>query len=159
MFRQSLCAVTALVLGIGALASCESGEAEPREGSSLESAESRPIHELLAPPGPGADSSGTRGKKGPLVAFDEPPKVLKRVEPSVPDSLLEGSAKTEVLVSVLVDTAGRPTNPEGVRGDARLFPYACEAASQWRFKPAVCRGIPIPLEIVLKFEIERSLPN
>ncbi len=141
--------VTAIAVG---LVSC--GEAPP-----LETEESRDSvfvswEASMVPPVPGGS-----GESRPYTAFDSPPKLLRRGEPAISDSLLLAVRDSTVLVQVRVDTAGHPTEVKGLRGDSRLIPYACEAVEQWLFAPAKCRGIPIPLNIVVRVEFGRRPPD
>ncbi len=142
-------AITATVVG---LASC--GEAPTLEIVESRDSVSEPPQAsmvLLAP--------GDSGTPHPYIAYDSPPKVLRRVEPAVSDSLLAAARDSTVLVKVRVDTAGQPTEVEGLQGDWRLIPYACEAVEQWLFAPAKCRGIPVWLDIVVRVEFGRSVPE
>ena len=149
---RTLCfcaAVTAMAVG---LVSC-------REAPALETDESKDsvssAWQVSVLPPPSGDSETAH----PYVAYDSSPEVLHRVEPVIPDSLLSAVQDSTVFVKVRVDTAGRPTEVEGLRGDSLLLPYACEAVERWSFVPAKCRGIPIYLDIVVRVEFGQSLPE
>jgi len=141
--------VTAMAVG---LVSC--GEAPTLETVESRDSVSVSWEASMLPPVPG-DSGTPRA----FIAFDSPPKLLHREEPEISDSLLSAVRGSTVLVQVRVDTTGRPTEVEGVRGDSLLIPYACEAVERWLFAPAECRGIPIPLYIVVRVEFGRDLPD
>ncbi len=149
---RALCFCAAIAATVVGLASC--GEAPTLEIVESRDSVSVSWEASMVPPAPG-DS----GAPLPYTAFDSPPKVLRRVEPVISDSLLAAARDSTVLVKVRVDTAGQPTEVEGLQGDWRLIPSACEAVEQWLFAPAECRGIPVWLDIVVRVEFGRSVPE
>jgi hypothetical protein len=147
-----LCFCAAIAATVVGLVSC--GEAPTLETEESGDSVFVSWEASMVPPAPG-DS----GKSHPYTAFDSPPKLLHRAEPAISDSLLLVLRDSTVLVQVRVDTAGHPTEVEGLRGDSLLIPYACEAVERWLFEPAKCRGIPVPLDIVVRVEFGRSAPE
>ena len=141
--------VVCVIIAVSSLASC--GEVPTLETEQSGDSVFVSWEASMVPPAPG-DSGTPR----PYIAFDSPPKVLRRAELAISDSLLLVLRDSTVLVQVRVDAAGHPTEVEGLRGDSLLIPYACEAVEQWLFAPATCQGIPIPLDIVVRVEFGRS---
>jgi hypothetical protein len=73
----------------------------------------------------------------------QPPKVIKRVEPILPDSLRKSIQRSSVTMHLLIDEQGIVRDAWLVGGDPRLAKMARDAFMQWRFTPATLDGKPI----------------
>jgi len=78
------------------------------------------------------------------------------VEPQYTEEARQEKVAGNVLVSLIVDANGNPSNIQVVRSvDKGLDEKAIEAVSQYRFKPALLNGEPIPvaLNVEVRFQI------
>ena len=74
------------------------------------------------------------------------PSVLSKVEPEYSDEARKAKWQGTVVVSVIVDELGRPRNVRVQRSlGLGLDQKAVEAVSQWRFKPGLKDGKPVPV--------------
>jgi TonB family protein len=58
---------------------------------------------------------------------------------------------------LIIDSDGIPQNIRIVKSvDTRLDESAIKAVEQWRYKPALLNGVPVPVvsEVIVKFEID-----
>jgi TonB family protein len=93
-----------------------------------------------------------------------PPQVIRQVEPQFTDEARtrakgeaqDGKFEGKVLVQLIVSTNGRPQNVHVVRGVGMgLDEKAVEAVRQYRFRPAMENGNPVPvlLNVQVNFKI------
>jgi len=86
--------------------------------------------------------------------FDEPPKVVKQVNPEYPQSARDKAEEGKVFLQVAVDKTGRVV--ETLVSQASVSPAlqqsARDAAEQWLFAPATHDGEPVNCVIVIPFE-------
>ncbi len=74
------------------------------------------------------------------------PSVLFKVEPEYSEEARKAKWQGVVTLSVIVDETGRPKNINVVRSlGLGLDQKAVEAVSQWRFKPGLKDGKPVPV--------------
>jgi protein TonB len=74
------------------------------------------------------------------------PSVLSKVEPEYSEEARKAKWQGTVVVSVVVDELGRPRNVKILRSlGLGLDQKAVEAVSQWRFKPGLKDGKPVPV--------------
>ena len=74
------------------------------------------------------------------------PSVLSKVEPEYSEEARKAKWQGTVVVSVIVDELGRPRNVRVQRSlGLGLDQKAVEAVSQWRFKPGLKDGKPVPV--------------
>jgi protein TonB len=74
------------------------------------------------------------------------PSVLSKVEPEYSEEARKAKWQGTVVVSVIVDELGRPRNVRVLRSlGLGLDQKAVEAVSQWRFKPGLKDGKPVPV--------------
>jgi protein TonB len=74
------------------------------------------------------------------------PSVLSKVEPEYSEEARKAKWQGTVVVSVIVDELGRPRNVTVLRSlGLGLDQKAVEAVSQWRFKPGLKGGKPVPV--------------
>jgi protein TonB len=94
-------------------------------------------------PGSGGGFSGGAYRIGGGVSA---PSVLSKVEPEYSEEARKAKWQGSVVLSVIVDELGRPRNVRVVRSlGLGLDQKAIEAVSQWRFKPGLKDGKPVPV--------------
>jgi TonB family protein len=103
----------------------------------------------------------TEGKGGSeeFVTVDELPKLVKQVPPKYPAGARKRGEQGTVFVQAFVDTSGVPARvkvPKGKGVTPELDKAAIEAVSQWRFNPAIAKGRPVAVYIVVpvKFSLK-----
>lgn len=104
-------------------------------------------------PGSGGNYGGGLRKIGGGVSM---PVVIHSVEPEFSEEARKAKFQGEVTVELIVDVNGVPQNVRVVRGVGMgLDERAVEAAKQYRFKPAMENGKPVPvaLDIAVNFQI------
>ena len=80
-----------------------------------------------------------------------PPEVLKNVPAQFSDEAREAKFQGVCILSVIVDTERKPRNIQVVRRlGMGLDEKAIEAVSQYRFKPAMKNGVPVPVRITVE---------
>lgn len=91
----------------------------------------------------------------PAPATLEPPAVLEQRQPEYPGTAIGTGFHGDVAVNVDIDVVGNVTGVSLVRGVApSLDRLAMEAASRWRFRPALRTGIAVPSRVQLLFHFE-----
>ena len=85
----------------------------------------------------------------------EPPQVLEKQQAPYPPEAAAVGARGDVAVNVDVNTEGNVTGMGIVRGvAASLDRAAIEAASHWRFRPALRGGVAVASRVQLLFHFE-----
>lgn len=79
-----------------------------------------------------------------------PPTVLYKIEPEYPQDAKAEKYQGTVLVSVVINPEGVPESANVVQGDSRMAAKALEAVRQWRFKPGIKDGIPVPVQATIE---------
>jgi TonB family protein len=83
------------------------------------------------------------------------PTALEQQQPAYPLSAAESGAHGDVAVNVEIDTEGNITGVALAHGvEPRLDHAAIEAASHWRFRPALRDGVAVPSRVQLLFHFE-----
>jgi TonB family protein len=83
------------------------------------------------------------------------PVLIYSVEPKFTQEARNAKIAGNVLVNLIVDQNGIPTNVRVVRGVGHgLDEKAVEAASKYRFKPAMEHGQPVPVEINVEINFQ-----
>jgi periplasmic protein TonB len=94
-------------------------------------------------PGTGGGFGGGAFRIGGGVSA---PSVLSKVEPEYSEEARKAKWQGTVVLSVTVDELGRPKNIRVLRSlGLGLDQKAIEAVSQWRFKPGLKDGKPVPV--------------
>ncbi len=112
----------------------------------------------------GASLAGTdpARRRSDLKRWDDvdvkPPKKTKMVNPEFPDAMSAACLEGIVIMSMIVDTNGVPSDPHVMHSDGGpVMAYAAlEAIRQWRFKPARYDGIPVDIFSVLTTSFRRE---
>jgi TonB family protein len=106
--------------------------------------EPSPDAELFKPP-PGATERDECLGKG------TPPFAQSRPEPSYPGD--RGGIGGTVVLLLVVDRNGKPQELEVALSAGKDFDdHALAAVGRWKFRPATCDGVPIPMEIAVEVD-------
>jgi len=103
-----------------------------------------------------SDTSATAGKDS-LPPIDSMPKLIEFVNAEYPADLVKKGIEGQVVLDLVVDTAGRVDSVAVVKGiDPRLDSSAAAAAKQFRFRPALSAGasVAVIMEYVYRFTID-----
>jgi protein TonB len=95
----------------------------------------------------------------PAAGSIEPPVVLERVEPSYPELARRAGLEGVVELEISIDTTGRVTDVEVVRGlPLGLSEAAADAVRRWSFRPARTRAGPVASRrmIRMRFMLQES---
>ncbi len=84
-------------------------------------------------------------------------KLMKRVEPTYPDTAKARGIQGEVLLSAHVGTDGRVKTVRVLRGNPFLGSAATEAVKQWRYQPMKLNGNPVEMDT--NITVQFKLPN
>ncbi len=78
------------------------------------------------------------------------PVPLRKVDPKYPPTLIREHVEGEVVLYAVIRSDGTVDSIQLVRGiDDQLDANAMQALSQWKFRPATKRGVPIDLEAIV----------
>jgi TonB family protein len=98
---------------------------------------------------------------GTLLSFDSsrviPPVPTTIIAPKYPFWAKMGRISGDCTVGMILDSEGIPQNVHMVKSlDRRLDESAIKAVMQWRYKPALHDGVPVPIEmsVVVKFRLD-----
>lgn len=128
---------------------------------------------LFLPRAEPAGTTGSRASPRPEAPFDEPihvgqnvmaNRLIHRVDPETPSGLESDHPLGVVILSVVVDRNGKVqevTVVRGDKGDPGLNSAAVKAVRQWRYKPFVLDGIPVPVRttVVVRFPRDTFRPQ
>lgn len=101
---------------------------------------------------PGGEIGGTVAPEMPMrVAGDvQAPVLVRRVEPSYPEIARRSRTRGVVVIEAIIDREGNVTDARILRGlPMGLDHEALEAVHQWKFKPALLNGRPVPVVFTL----------
>jgi len=100
--------------------------------------------ELGGEPGPSEPASS------PASSDVSSPVPIRKVDPKYPPTLMREHVEGEVVLYAIIRSNGTVDSIQLVRGiDDQLDANAMEALSQWRFRPATKRDVPIDLEAII----------
>ena len=108
-----------------------------------------------SPGGTGRTATSNPGKTAPEVApspaYDERPRVLKKVDPEYPRLAKMTGVEGIVVLLILIDESGNVEEIEVVKslGNTGCDEAAVKAIKQWRFAPAVRQGRPIAARVTM----------
>jgi protein TonB len=78
------------------------------------------------------------------------PQVLHKVEPEFSDAARQAKYQGVVSIQLIVDPRGNPVNIRVIRHlGMGLDEKAMDAVRQYRFKPAMYQGHPVPVQMVI----------
>jgi TonB family protein len=82
-------------------------------------------------------------------------EIVHQVQPSYSQEALEANLQGAVLVSLVTQEDGTPTDLRVVEGLGKgLDEKALEALSQWRFKPVFSNGVFVPQQVTLQVDFK-----
>ena len=103
-------------------------------------------------PGTGGNSGGGIHKVGGGVSA---PILVTKVDPEFSEEARRAKFMGVVTINLIVDTAGRPQNAHVIRGVGMgLDEKALEAVRQYRFKPAMENGHPVPVQVNIEVQFQ-----
>ena len=83
-----------------------------------------------------------------------------RPEPQYSEQARAAKWQGAVLVSVVIDATGTPTNIKVVRPlGLGLDEQAIEAVHQWKFQPGTKEGVPVPVQAQIEVAFRLSQPQ
>jgi TonB family protein len=84
------------------------------------------------------------------------PKKLVNVSPRYPDDALKAKVQGEVVLDVVVDATGVPTDVQVSQSVPMLDAAAIEAVKQWRYEPTLMNGVAVPvvMTVTLGFKLD-----
>ena len=86
------------------------------------------------------------------------PVPIHKADPQYTEEARNAKIEGAVLIQMVIDENGIPTEPKVVRSlDKGLDGKAIEAVKQWRFRPGLKDGKPVP--VTAKVEINFWLPK
>lgn len=95
-----------------------------------------------------------------------PPEFLTQVQPVYPKTAVAENRSGKVILEAIIDTQGVPRGIQVLKCPAKnedICSSATEALSQWRCKPALLNGIPVPVyfTVIINFALDpdRQNPN
>ena len=77
------------------------------------------------------------------------PKKLVNVPPRYPDDALQAKVQGAVVLDVVLDADGVPTDVQVSQGVPMLDAAAIEAVRQWRYEPTLLNGAPVPIAMTV----------
>jgi protein TonB len=91
------------------------------------------------------------------MSHETAPQVIHKADPEYTPEALEAKLVGSVILSVVVDAAGNPTEIKLIKGLGKgLDEKAVECLQKWRFKPATHNSEPVPVKATV--EINFRLP-
>jgi TonB family protein len=86
-----------------------------------------------------------------------PPKKLVSVPPRYPDDALQAKVQGDVVLDVVIDAQGVPTDVQVSQSVPMLDAAAIEAVRQWRYEPTLLNGVPVPIAmtVTVGFALDR----
>lgn len=91
-------------------------------------------------------------------------RLIHRVDPVYPTELKEARPSGQVMLSIVIGKHGEVQQVEVLRGDEGdpgLNSAAANAVRQWRYKPFILNGIPVPVKttVVVRFPPDGFVPQ
>ena len=77
------------------------------------------------------------------------PRKLVTVPPRYPEDALQAKVQGAVVLDVVLDAAGVPTDVQVSQGVPMLDAAAIEAVRQWRYEPTLLNGVPVPIAMTV----------
>ncbi|RPJ84572.1 MAG: energy transducer TonB [Acidobacteria bacterium] len=113
----------------------------------------RPLAGPRTPPPPPPKPA----KQPMLISSLDPSRVIYRVEPVYPPLAIQARVQGAVMLQVTVNEMGIVESVEVVSGHPLLVKAARDAVSQWRYKPTILNGEPVPVKatVTVNFNLHR----
>ncbi|HEX9255524.1 MAG TPA: energy transducer TonB, partial [Candidatus Angelobacter sp.] len=74
------------------------------------------------------------------------------VNPKYPREARDKGIYGDVILQATIDTKGHITNIRAVQGDPILVKASIDAVKEWRYRPFVFKGEPVPVETTIKIQ-------
>jgi protein TonB len=81
---------------------------------------------------------------GPVLDFDQPPRLIKQTKPVYPQDAFIKKIEGQVLVEALIDSTGHVTRTRVIQSVPALDAAAIQCVGQWVFTAAVKKGRAVP---------------
>jgi TonB family protein len=99
------------------------------------------------------DQQRKKQPPGDFVLFDEAPKPISQVQPEYPTQAIKGKIEGIVWVKMWVTETGDVERAVISKSDSdSLNKSAIDAASKWKFKPAMMKGKPVATWVSVPFQ-------
>jgi len=85
------------------------------------------------------------------------PRKLVNAAPTYPQDAIDAKVQGAVVLDVLVDADGVPSDVQVVQGNPMLDAAAVEAVRKWRYEPTLMNGqaVPIAMTVTLNFSLDQ----
>ena len=85
------------------------------------------------------------------------PRRLVNVAPTYPQDAIDAKVQGAVVLDVLVDADGVPSDVQVVQGIPQLDAAAIEAVRKWRYEPTLMNGKPVPvaMTVTVNFSLDQ----
>ncbi|RPJ55315.1 MAG: energy transducer TonB [Acidobacteria bacterium] len=92
-----------------------------------------------------------------LISSLDPSRLIYRVEPVYPPLAMKARVEGVVMLQVTVNEMGVVESVEVASGHPLLVKAAVDAVSQWRYKPTILNGEPVPVKatVTVNFNLHR----
>ena len=80
---------------------------------------------------------------GPVMDYDQPPKLLKQTRPQYPQEAFVKKIEGTVVVEIMIDASGRVIRARVIQSIPALDAAALQTVYQWVFAPAMKHGRPV----------------
>jgi TonB family protein len=89
----------------------------------------------------------------------QPPKKLKNVSPEYPEDARKAGLQGVVVLECTIDTEGRVTKVDFLKGPVPLKEPAVKAVEKWRYSPTLLdgRAVPVIMTVTVNFEHSRHV--
>ncbi|MFB3903351.1 MAG: energy transducer TonB [Acidobacteriota bacterium] len=96
-------------------------------------------------------------KQPMLISSLDPSRLIHRVDPVYPPLAIKARVQGSVLLQVTVNEMGIVESVEVMSGPTLLVNAAVEAVKQWRYKPTILNGEPMPVKatVTVNFNLRR----
>jgi TonB family protein len=84
-------------------------------------------------------------------------KLIRRVEPVIPELARKAAISAGVWLEVNVDAAGNVTGARVLRGHPLLDDAAIAAVKQWKYSPTLLNGSPVPVVVTVTFPFKAAV--
>ena len=102
-------------------------------------------HQVVPTPPPPAPAA----RKGPYRVGGklQAPQLIKQVQPIYPILAKQARVQGDVVIDSVIDQQGEVTQMKVVSGSPLLVEAAIQALEQWRYRPTLLNGQPVPVEM------------
>jgi TonB family protein len=92
------------------------------------------------------------------LSAQQPPKLIKRVNPKYPPEALKAGVAGKVVLEATTSKNGDVTNAVVIDGHPLLNPAALAALRQWKYEPYIIKGVkkPVKFTVVMNFKLHKQ---